>query len=411
MNYELAVVAQEMISRARNSKILDSTAESCYRAMQGDPLSAKSKRDLSKVLSDIFNLDITVDVIESPTKALEVDVLNVKKNHVLFGKQYRESVSGSDYIRLISTSDFRDYRSIVDRENYRITGALSTIPHRIRITSGCFDGAMGKYLIAAGLLHEVGHIFTFCEFIADMTITSYTLSELSRLYKSSQDDIRTRMIDETSNLLEINSDRLAKALADGEDLLTVVAESRVVDSVDLTGSYMYSSKSAERLADQFVSRLGGQVYLVQALNIIYQDMGEPAYWHGFFHYMLNAIVFLYLIGTVSVLALFFILTSDPAGAVYDKPNMRFKKIRNEIARDLANASPKDKAYIREKLNAFDEVTKVMSNVTDRTNVGEILHYLVSGDYRAQKRQYDKLNQLEDLAANDLFVKFHKLRGN
>jgi hypothetical protein len=108
--------------------------------------------------------------------------------------------------------------------------------------------------------------------------------------------------------------------------------------------------------------------------------------------------------------LFLLLCSiDGRGdGTYDQPGARFKRVRNQIVENLKNKelSKDDHERLTADMTLIDDVLK---DVNDRRQlVGVLWDSLVPSGRKARKQELLQ-RQLEDLVANDLFVKAAELR--
>jgi len=87
---------------------------------------------------------------------------------------------------------------------------------------------------------------------------------------------------------------------------------------------------------------------------------------------------------------------------YDRPGARFKRVRNQIVENLKdrNLDRDTQTRLKDDIVAIDGILEQM---TERHQVTDALWELFSPRARANSNQVKLQRQLEDLAANDLFL--------
>lgn len=285
---------------------------------------------------------------------------------------------------------------------------------------------------AAVLMHEIGHVFTFLEY---MTRTVRTNQALAAVHKSL---LANSTKDEHKVILE-RAGRLAADDAGAYIELTEIKDKQTVTTVIIHRAYFgtnrnelggasanYDSTSAEQLADQFAARHGLGRDLITGLAKVMALYGAPEYsrttrvllmlffiTHLFF--MPAGLVVLYggsLGAGVAVSALFVFLATWSLGdnyrdRTYDDLRVRFKRIREQSIHYLKDnkVPPKEAKRVLEDINAID---KAIEQAVDYKPLIRIISNFIFPSNRAAMKAADLQRDLEELSANDIFVKAKEL---
>lgn len=368
---------------------------------------------LTSLIEHHTNLKIDIDIGKNGP---HVSVPAINKNHVLISDFARPNASSATGLALIKEAGNNLTKGGVSLLTGKVTGVFATIRHNMALPVKMFSGS--KYSaeeIASVVGHEIGHLITYYDFIARATTTNQVLAGLSKeLDGSGGVEHREAVLISVNKALRLGNDGVAElAKSTNKHVVEAVVISNVVrQSVSELGSNIYDMTSWEYLSDEYVARLGGGRYLVTALDKVYRDGWNASFRSTPAFLAFEALKLFIIIGNMFFMNFLplvaALMVSAPGRDVYDSPEARLKRIRNQIIEGLKdkNLTPEDAAAMREDVDAVDVV---ISRVNDRRDVFTLLWTTLSTKHRKQWNQQELQKQLEEIAANDLFNKASKFK--
>lgn len=364
-------------------------------------------KTIESIIDGHTKLLFSVDIGE---RGPHVESPAINKNNPLIASFHRAYSSSADGIAMIKAAPGL-VQGGVNLRTSQATGIFTKLQHRLALP---LNYIVGKSYTAAELaaitIHEVGHIFTYYEYITRSVTTNQVLAGLAKA------------LDGTGNVIEREAILLTahKALRLGTEGVADLAKSnntKVVEAVVLSnvmrstaselGSNIYDATSWEYLSDEFATRHGAGRDLVTALGKLYQRDWNISFRSTPVFYAFEALKILFYVGNLmfgNFLPLVsMILISMPGNETYDTPEARLKRIRNQIMENLKqkDLSETDSENLREDLAAVD---MVLDKANDRRDIFGMFWTTVSGSQRRAWNQQELQKQLESIAANDLFLK-------
>lgn len=303
----------------------------------------------------------------------------------------------------------------------RVGGAFSEINFKI------YNGEMfllGKAFTpeeaAAVILHEVGHAYTFLQFIADTVVVNTVLQRTYQELTNANADkkvklILTRAADDMAlggrEWLETVEEDTDKEVAFKVLVSAVQIEPRKMDN-----KRFFSMNACEELADIFATRHGaGRALVSMRAKFIYQPVKSHGIMTGIgltilglgLALLVPQAIFLALVGAVKTS-----VDSAQASGAVDIASFKqdVKKIRNQFVEKL-KLSGLPKEEIKEAIESIDVVDKIIQdyrgNEIDQATAVKFFDMFRRGkmDARASREYTDKL---ESLASNDLFIRAAQL---
>lgn len=334
------------------------------------------------------------------------------------------SKSGGD---LDIHSDIRPYVKLlkhkfttgfVDFKNATVGGVFEEMTFMLALPRCMLesDVAFSAEEVVAAVLHEIGHTFSFMEFISRTMTTNQALAGMMRAVDGTLSaDQRTIIFGAGADLLKMTTtERQALMNATNKaDVTCVVLDSAIQHSVSELGVSIYDDIAAEYLADQFAARHGAGRYLVTALDKFrrYAGWERP----GVGHYLLQGIATMLTICallwvtfvTLGTFWLFMVFAQDKKGQVYDNDKTRFLRIKQQNIERLKNrAIPEhEKKILIEHNEAID---KVLAFYSDNLPFLEKMAYYLRPSFR-DAHKFERLQKdLELMGNNDLFGSAAKL---
>lgn len=321
-------------------------------------------------------------------------------------------------------------KGTVNIKTAKVSGVFSEFPVAIVMPLPVLSdriGSLGDFSAeetAAFILHEVGHAFVYFEFISRTVRTNQVLAALSReLDKTDTQKEREMILVDAKQMLRI------KELDTGE--LATFTDKKVITTIMLAnamkvikselGSNIYDEVSWEYLSDQFAARHGAGRALATAMSKLYKN-GVTG--RGTATYLLfEALKLHWLVATGTLFAagmpgvglaasIFFVMWSlgeIPEGPEYDRPHVRIRRMRNQLVEQQ-----KDRALNKDQVKALKADVEILDDVLknqihDREQFVTLIGRYVFGIGRQRMRAEQLQQELEALAANDLFGRAGELK--
>jgi len=363
-------------------------------------------QQVSKIIANHtgMNIDILIDDYDPC-----IEVPHVDKNHPLVNEFWRNAVNSNDGLALINKAEGA-VRGTVNTRTGKVTGIFTELKGKIHLNKTLFSGKKFEAdEIAAITLHEVGHLFTYFEYITRSVTTNQVLAGVAKaLDQSGTIEEREAVLISAKQALKL-SDLDTKELAKSTnkkvvEIVIITNAARKAESE--LGSNVYDFSSWEMLADQYASRYGAYRPLVTALAKYYKGVYNIAF-RGTVGYIVMEVV--KLITILSPVLFIVLVAMDGSGdGTYDVPGARFKRVRNQIVENLKDKklSKDDHERLMADIAAIDEI---LSQMNSRRQVFGLLYDSLVPSGRKAYRQEKQQQELEKLAMNDLFVKAAELR--
>lgn len=300
----------------------------------------------------------------------------------------------------------------VDRKNSKVEGVYKDIETKIYIDGLHRNLEFKPEEVAAVVLHEVGHLFTYCEQMTQTVMRNLTLTVAANEVTNNGDyQERAKLIDTISK--EMNYDNIdVKDLAESTDASAVSAV--LIREADRktrssSNSYTYDITAWESGADQFAVRHGAGKALATALGRMSrteQQLKSALLLHRgimvacltFLAGIKSAVIItgITLVGIPILMAIIWVrFIGDPNMDAYDPTRQRFKRIRQETLSALkdANLSKEDYRQILDQLDTIEEIEK--SYIDARPAIVSIATNLI-GSYSKEYKQRVLQKDLEEL---------------
>ena len=384
----------------------------------------KVKYISGKALSDLIRkytgLTIQTEVIPNMSEINCFCITpDITKNNVLIEEWRKQFYRHRDFKQLSKNID--EVVGMVDLVNGRVKGAFENIVIRVFITDG-FIRTMeftpeNKAVL---VMHEVGHAFTFLEFIAESAKTDFSLATAAReLLQTTDKEKKITLAKSLNDAMGTTVD--VNVIAESSDVATwytVYISNKEEQARVATHTGRYSDTSAEFVADQFVTRHGGGAAMADTLAKIYKHLGKisvrdrNSIWAQYAVCSLSAISVVAglslinpIIGIVGTLALFVNLKTltlyDFTYSTYTSDKDRVAILKQELVGRLKDRDlPQDVRV--STLDAIKEIDKVLKTINDNRTVMELLTIALRSDVRQAVKQEQVQKTLSTVINNDLF---------
>lgn len=392
------------------------TAEIEEVRQQRNVTSALRKSNLPKIIYRRTGINIKPQVSGTSQPNAYVVFPQVDRNNPVLIDFYREMTTNRDGMAAIKRGD-GVMRGHVDRSKGRVGGSFSELEIKMGLTAGLMNPNLSftSEEIASVILHELGHVFTYFEYLGSNIRTNYVLQNISRRLISTHETRRKyEIIKEGSEALGIKiEDPDALTRTNDETVIqTVVLREWAVKTYSEMDSDGYDMTAWEMLSDQFATRHGAGRSLVMALDKIHRLSGNGGrlttgqYLRG----ELIKVMLVLLTGPLALLiiplALIFVNTNND---IYDKPKARIERVKRDMVNALKEETLDNEA--RDSVIAdVEAVDKVLSEMNDRRTFLQLFWSTLRSSGRHDYAQTTFQQELEMLANNDVFVKAGKLKS-
>lgn len=384
--------------------------------------------DIPAIVRSHTGMGITVEIRVDSTYNACIIPPQVDRNHPFYDEYVRPH-AGAEGVTAIRALGGKALAGI-DRKRSRVTGIYTQFLAKVYFTSGILNSPMfSDAELAAILLHELGHNFTYFEFLGNTFTANYVLSATTAaILKTDSLKERDVLLMEAEKQLGVKlSDRTqvanTKTAAMNDTVAMVFLSELANKSRSELGTNLYDIRSWEQLSDQFATRHGAGKDLVTGLDKIYRAYGSPSTLSNAGFLSMEAIKFVMWSGSILVpvavgaapLAFFGIafaflacVVLNPQAKVYDDPEARVKLVRKQLTEALKQKDISE-AERKALLKDIELVQTVEDGLTDRRGLVEFMWAKVFPWGKKSASQAEMMKQLEELANNDLFVVANKFK--
>lgn len=331
----------------------------------------------------------------------------------------RGLIGTADADKILSDSSKKPIGT-VDVKRGKVGGVFSDMPNTLILPPGL--AVSKKYDAeekAAGVIHELGHLFAFFEYSAAALTTNYILSAISKQYDTASSvkdrEVLLTKIKSEQKLRDLDATALAKS-NDKKVVEVVVITSIAKELQSEIGSNVFDINGWELMADQYAARQGAARQSVTFLDKLYRGSnsikyrGLPTYL--FCEAMKVAAVVLAPFTSGFTLVVFAALAMQDAvglsDTLYGTLKTRFGRMRDQLVEELKQKGLDEerRTGIAQDLQVIDDLLK---DFKERQQLlGYVLDF-ISPFHRQRTSQEQLQRQLEQLAHNELFVRSAALK--
>ena len=410
---------QDVITSSDRSGNVNMSTYQTYTFNKNDAL--QLSKTLETLIKKHVNMTVVVKITDWENAAAEPPVFTATNPMAQSFAEYGRFAH--DYFNNKSADLLKQIRgatSDIDLERGRLDGAFSKIPFNLFIGHALWGRLrLNAEEMAAVTLHELGHLFTFLEYVTRGVTANFAITAASDQLAGMEDlTQRIEIIEAAANALDVkidNVEELAKVKSKS-GVETVLAKKFMEKYMpSATGSSRYDLSASEFSADQFAVRQGAGKALITALDHMNTMWGNDSYKHGKgFHILSEAIKWIWgIIMTIGLMGIPLIFVGmvlvwgSYEDRLYDTPAERFDRIRRDLVQSLKN--PKLSKHQREEIIAdLDVIDKIISGYTDRRSLMNLIWQSLHP--RRKKAYNDRIFQqeLEKIINNDIFVNANRL---
>lgn len=414
-------------SYARDIEILFS--EIISKVKKGSSLYKKLNNDhlIKEIVDKTFKRTGIKVKLTTDKGVASVFPLYPNKNSIFIPKLYHGEINDRGQNKVINS--LTEITGTVDVHKAKVSGVFSeyTVSIYLNIKLLVSNGLNAGELTAI-YLHELGHAFHSCEYANRLNTTNQVLAQLLR-DKLKNNNISKEYVIKT--LKKINPSAIEQDIAkliEGDNVIingkfmTFLKET--VES--LMPDKRYDENSFETVADSFASRWGYGKELVTALHVFEKNQYKLDILTDIFSIgsiaLIGYLLYIIIVSTVPIVTIVYttimafiyltsIIISHSSYAfemTYDDIKYRYKRVRNqyvELLKDQELSKEQIKQVI-EEIKFMDEIIKDMYSY--KSVVTSIVDFFTPGN-RASKDSINFQRLLEELSANDLYLKSASLR--
>ena len=407
IKFQSPVLFNELTLHYKNIRESDMTELQLFKS---DEIKA-----LNKCIQHHTGLNAIVEVNDSGPAVM---IPMVNRNHPFIDHWMREYFDDSDVHRAMKKAG-GVIKGSVNLHTARVDGIFSEIESKIAMPYVWLNGSLGTTPEenAAVTLHEIGHLFTYYEYISRSVTTNQVLAALHRGFADADTiDKRTALLISANKALQLKTEGIEElAKSTNVDVVSSVIITKTIDQVRTElGANIYDLNSWEYLADEFAARHQAGKHLITGLDKIYKKFGHMSYRTKATYIFMEALKLTLLIGGILATplgpgTLFLTLYGavlvgmDSDAVIYDEPEVRMRRIKQQIIQAMKDKRlPKDEIIrMEEDLKTIDTV---MEKVKDKHQWVSIMCEAISPTGRKNRNAIVLQQQLEQLANNELFAK-------
>ena len=404
-----------------------------YRTDQTPVMVTELETAISDSIKDYTNINVDTRI---GNYQMSIEVPQIDKNSpMLEGYGFSDIVSSKRTLSDIRKSKNGSVTGMIDPQTSRVGGYLADLPAvRMFLNQFMIYGMKGtgndifdanKYTsgeLAATIIHEVGHVWTFMEFLVRYRTDNQILAATARELDGTTDSGKRELI------IKDAGDALGVKSIDAQDLshknnttvYTVLVTNVARFNRSQSGSRGYDINSFEAMADQFAGRHGCGRDLVTGLDKMSKGSIHRRGWTSYMFFEFSKIA-MGLAGVAAIatgvtpiaMGVAFVLTTlilaDSHNEWYDKTGYRFRRIRNDLIEMLKDpgVSKEESARIRYDIDEIDEINKKYKDHTQL--IGLVYDYLIpSGISKRKDIEFQQV--LESMSANQMFYYANRLKN-
>ena len=327
-------------------------------------------------------------------------------NHVFDYQPY--NTSASDIIDVTKTQ----IKGAVDSNNSKVSGVFSDIKSDITIGTALFaPNELTDRQIAGIILHEVGHIFTYYQFISTIGYGNLVIQQTIRNIFLT-DDYKTKQIHLKQADVALGIDTKpdnTNWVDTSKDNLEVILVSRFYRHLQTrSDSVYYDVRNCEQLADIFAVKHGAAVDLAQANHILdkrYKLYGDR---NLFVHVLTQSAALLKQItfGKSSISEI--LLTMDQPKQ-YDDPKDRIAFLKFQLIDDLKQLPRGDNASRKDIVESIKDIDNILKTIHVRRDVLTFIHQTMTSVGKSATKHEASQKKLEEMLYNNLYYQSAKLK--
>jgi len=359
------------------------------------------KSNLTKIIKKHTNLTMRVNIMGENNSSpfdFSVEYVILTGNHVLLLQWADMGIDVAPFLKKVEKIN-----GTVDIKRGRVGGEFGDLVHYLNVPKMASVTQWTPAMLAAALLHEIGHVFTMFECLKRTLTTNFVLEEARRqLMNVDNRDDRVAVVGKIQSTPGLNNMDLS-ALADAKtpiDQYVVVQAATINASRSDLGINIYDVRASEQLADQYAIRCGYGKELAKALHDIDTKYGGSSVGPVTMNTLTILMEILVSVRTIGLIYLIMpFIADDYKRDVHDTPRRRLEVIRNDLIASLKYSNVK-KDKVSQIISAIQQIEADIKNTADYREMFSWYMKLFAG---ANLRAINIQKTLEDLSNSRLNV--------
>ena len=339
---------------------------------------------------------------------------DLNRNHVFYQLYGDVSIRGNEGTRMLEMMEDKRKNATVNLSSSTVGGLYSEIPLDVVVFAGLIKNTTytpGE--VAAVILHELGHHFTYFQYINTVgyggLITSVAAKEIVGARTKEE---RIDRLEQAVKVLGIDKNVNIKPEGDikVENVQVVLFSNYLKSWYSATGSAAYDFRNCEQLADQFATKHGAGRDIVTAMDKMDRLLGDPSKRSTFTFVVIETCkLIMFILGVASIalapIALLSLIIGQPSTyKMYDDPKARAEFIRRQLIssiRDVKRTVPVDNKQLDTLVDDLEVVMGVIDNMNDHRTLVTLFWQSLPGAASNVYKQEIAAKQLETMLFNDL----------
>ncbi len=368
--------------------------------------------DIPNIINIFTDMLVSIDINPDYDNAAFITWPSIDKNHPFINEFLRKHIVSDTGLTLIRALD-GEIRGSIDIKTGRVSGIFTKVQGDITLGAGLLRNKQytsGE--IAAIILHELGHLWTYFVYLGTMVTSSHVIAAVSKaVYDIDNKEERLVVIKEAERVLGVDvkeKERLAALPKQIRSLATdmVFISAKAEKSQSETGYNIYELRSVEQLADRFATQHGAGVELASGLQKLFQNYAHSSTISTTQHTLIEVCkVIIFTAGLMlnPVGTVVYLLMSNPTEKQYDDPEARIRLIKQMLIDELKDQriKPTRRAQLQKDI---DVVSRIEGELNDKRSALELFWTKIMPSGRRAMSQQESQKLIEDLLNNELFVK-------
>lgn len=377
---------------------------------------AVSKCGVTEVIRAHTNMDVKFQVTKGISWNAFAVYPSVDNNHPFLRKRWGGFLYHSDTGAALTAKG--PVEGSVDRRKYQVHGCFKEMECTVAIAHDLISNKdFTNEEITEIILHEVGHHFTYFEYLGNFVDESWIISNAARIVASdapveTKRKVLTRAkeslgIDvlDTEEVLNTN-----KLIAEKNTELVLVSRT-ALNTRNNSDKPDYDLRNCEQLADAFVAYHGGGRGLASAL-VKFDKKGWGIASRNSFVYLvvelIKTAVTLLSLWYAPFYSIIILLLMIPSSKIYDPPEMRLKTLKQQLISSMRQTkNTEERKRITEQINA---INLLMKELDDKRTFYEIIYENISPTGRRRANEQRRAEEIKDILFNELIVKANEIRS-
>lgn len=372
-----------------------------------------NEADIPGIVRLHTKMRISFDVNTNVSYGAYIRLPEVDRNHPFMQDSWRQGFLADDTGAALIRALGGRMTGGVDRKNGRVSGIYTDIQGDVVFGVRLMrDKSFSNEELAAVLLHEVGHLFTYFEYLGTLVYTSHVIGAVAKsVYGIDSYDKRIDTLVEAEKVLGVDIDNKERiAATPNKRMRSLMAQSVLISTIAQksrsdTGYNIYEMRSCEQLADQFTTRHGAGKDLVFALDKMYRRYWDKSTMNTAEYTVFECIkLILFMAGLFlfPITLTVYLLTANPTRKIYDDPEARVKLLKQQMLQQLKDKNI-DAIKKRQILADIEAVELVQSTLDDKRSLMELFWTTIMPSGRAAMKQQEAQKLIEGLLNNELIV--------